>query len=581
MKVALYARFSSDNQREQSITDQYRVCEDYVARQRDWTVVHRYKDEAISGTQDATGREGYRQMLSDAQARRFDVLVVHDLSRLSRDSVETEQARRRLVHWGVRLVTVADGIDTEHEGHELMSGFKGLMNQQFLKDLAKNTRRGMVGQVLKGNHGGGRTYGYRLVPQFHSTDKDPYGQPKRIGSRLEIDPEQARWVKWIFVQYAEGMSPIKIVDELNRLGVQPPGVNFRRRSALKPTWCASALYGNVKFGLGLLNCSTYKGELVWGKSKWPKDPDTKKKRRFLCPEAEWIKTPAEHLRIVDDDLWARVRLRQLAINQASSTIRAALHANARTGRRPKYLFSGLLVCGQCGRKFIVVNPREYGCSGWKYRGLSVCQNTIKVERALAESVLLAAIQNDLFNEEGYAVVRQEVAHLLAARRRKGLNLTDMKARLVQVEQAIAHLVEAIKQGIITTSTKAELVKLEGEQQQLQESLGSTQSKADKVTEFIPDLIGRFKGAVADLATVTQRNVDKARGDLRILMGEQIYLHPTADGQERFLTAEVSGDYEGLYRLVTGKNKFGGGQGSFNLFSPTIRVELRPPKRKTA
>ena len=195
MRVALYARFSSENQREQSITDQYRVCENYVARHNDWVITERYKDEAISGTQDDTGRNGYRDMLADVKARRFDVLVVHDLSRLSRDSVETEQTRRRLVHWGVRLIAIGDGVDTQNEGHELMSGFKGLMNQQFLKDLARHVRRGMVGQVLKGYHGGGRTYGYRLIPEYHPTDKDPYGQPKRIGSRLEIDPDQAKWLK--------------------------------------------------------------------------------------------------------------------------------------------------------------------------------------------------------------------------------------------------------------------------------------------------------------------------------------------------------------------------------------------------
>jgi hypothetical protein len=60
IRIALYARFSSDNQREQSITDQYRVCEEYIARHPEWTIVHRYKDGAISGTQDAAGRAGYR-----------------------------------------------------------------------------------------------------------------------------------------------------------------------------------------------------------------------------------------------------------------------------------------------------------------------------------------------------------------------------------------------------------------------------------------------------------------------------------------------------------------------------------------
>ncbi|MCS6306003.1 MAG: recombinase family protein [Nitrospira sp.] len=561
MNVALYARFSSENQREQSITDQFRACEDYVVRHSDWVITHRYKDEAISGTHDARGRAGYRLMLDDAKARAFDALVVFDLSRLSRDSVETEQTRRRLVHWGIRLIAIGDGVDSQNEGHELMSGFKGLMNQQFLKDLARHVRRGMAGQVLKGYHGGGRTYGYRLVPEYHPTEKDPYGQPQRIGSRLEIDPEQARVVQRIFQEFVEGVSPVKIVERLNAEGVPPPGVAFRRRSMLKPTWCASALYGNPRFGLGLLNCHTYKGELIWGKSKWPKDPDTKRKRRLLCDESEWIRTPAEHLRIIDDTLWGRVKERQASINQASAAIRTALHANARTGRRPKYLFSGLLTCGMCGRKFIVISPTEYACSGWKYRGLSVCQNTIKVSRQVVESRLLSAIQHDLFTEEGFAIVKQEVARLLAERRRQTPDISQAKARLTKVEQEITNLVEAVKLGVVTSSTKAELVKLEAEQQRLQDTLKRTQSKADQVTAFLPDVIRRFKAAVENLATVTQHSVDKTRGILRDLMGAQIVLHPTADGSTRYLTAEVSGDYAGLYRLVTGKNKFGGGEGS--------------------
>lgn len=188
-------------------------------------------------------------------------------------------------------------------------------------------------------------------------------------------------------------------------------------------------------------------------------------------------------------------------------------------------------------------------------------NTITVLRHLVESLLLAAISRDLFTEEGYAVVRRELMRLLAERRRRSPDLTDTTARLAQVEQEIAHLVEAIKQGIFTTSTKTELVKLEGEQQQLQERLQRTQFKADRIVDFVPDLIERFKAAVADLATVTQHNVDRARSTLQQLMGKEIVLHPTADGEERYLTAEVSGDYGGLYRLITGKNKFGGGHGS--------------------
>ena len=158
-------RFSSENQREASIDDQFRNCETYADRQHGWEIIHRYEDNAVSGSQNASGRTGYRQMLADALEKRFDVLLVDDFSRLSRDQVETETARRRLIHWGVRLIGVSDGIDTAAKGHKMLSGFKGIMNEVFLDGLRDKTRRGMVGQVLKGYHGGGRSYGYRLVQE--------------------------------------------------------------------------------------------------------------------------------------------------------------------------------------------------------------------------------------------------------------------------------------------------------------------------------------------------------------------------------------------------------------------------------
>jgi hypothetical protein len=71
----------------------------------------------------------------------------------------------------------------------------------------------------------------------------------------------------------------------------------------------------------------------------------------------------------------------------------------------------------------------------------------------------------------------------------------------------------------------------------------------------------FKTLIEDLANVTQLQVDRARGLLRVLLGREIVLHPCADGAERYLTAEVTGDYAGLLRLVIGQNKSGGGQGS--------------------
>jgi DNA invertase Pin-like site-specific DNA recombinase len=145
MRVALYGRYSSEGQREASIDDQFRNCQTYAARQVGWTITNRYHDKAISGSHGADGRPGYRQMLADAKLKRFDILLVDDLSRLSRDQVETERARRSLVHWGIRLIGVSDGIDTAAKGHKMLSNFKGIMNEVFLDDLRDKTHRGMVG----------------------------------------------------------------------------------------------------------------------------------------------------------------------------------------------------------------------------------------------------------------------------------------------------------------------------------------------------------------------------------------------------------------------------------------------------
>ena len=136
-----------------------------------------------------------------------------------------------------------------------------------------------------------------------------------------------------------------------------------------------------------------------------------------------------------------------------------------------------------------------------------------------------------------------------------------RARLQDIEGKIANIMAAIEAGILTPSTKSALEQAEAERARLKELLERKPRQAERVLTFLPDAIGRFKALIDDLANPTQLQVDKARAALRGLLGKEILLHPTADGMERYLTAEIAGDYGGLLRLETGKNKFGGGQGS--------------------
>ena len=171
LRAVIYARYSSDNQREASIEDQLRLCKERVAREG-WELVQVYRDAALSGA--STLRPGYQALLEGAREAAFDVVVAEALDRLSRDQEDVAALFKRLRFAGIRLVTLAEG-----EISELHVGLKGTMNALFLKDLADKTRRGLRGRVAAGRSPGGRCYGYDVVRQL-----DPNGEPVRGERRI-------------------------------------------------------------------------------------------------------------------------------------------------------------------------------------------------------------------------------------------------------------------------------------------------------------------------------------------------------------------------------------------------------------
>src|ERR1700737_81415 len=201
-KVALYARYSTDNQSVVSIEDQFRICREHAGRER-WQVVDTYHDAAISGAS-VILRPGVQSLLQDAQRGRFDIVLAEALDRVSRDQAAGATLFKHLRFAGVQIVTLAEG-----EISELHVGLKGTMNALFLKDLAMKTHRGLRGRVEKGKAGGGLCYGYRVVK-----NRDANGEPIR-GDR-EIVADEAEIVRRIFRAFAAGKSPKAIAVELNR-----------------------------------------------------------------------------------------------------------------------------------------------------------------------------------------------------------------------------------------------------------------------------------------------------------------------------------------------------------------------------
>jgi DNA invertase Pin-like site-specific DNA recombinase len=358
-RVALYARYSSDNQREASVEDQLRLCRQHAEREG-WTVVESYHDRAISGA--SLIRPGIQALMQEAQRGGFDIVLAEALDRISRDQEDVAGVYKRMTFAGVKVVTLSEGEITH-----LHVGLKGTMNALFLKDLADKTRRGLRGRVEKGKSGGGLCYGYDVAKRV-----DGNGEPVR-GERT-INEGEAVIVRRIFREFADGKSPRAIARDLNAEGIPGPRGDI---------WMDTTIRGHVNRGTGLINNELYVGRLVWNRLRYIKDPDTGKRVSRLNPQSEWIVQEVPELRVIDDALWdcAKQRQAELARRYGASIegVRAH-HANRLSGmHRKRHLLSGLLTCGVCGGSYAILVKDRYGCSNHYRRGACTNGHTIRRE----------------------------------------------------------------------------------------------------------------------------------------------------------------------------------------------------------
>ncbi len=544
MRAVIYARYSSENQREASIEDQARNCE-RSSQQHHLQITQRFFDEAMSGAK--SDRPGYVALLEAARNREFEVIIVDEVSRLWRDQEEQWRAVKLLEFLGIHILGVSDGINTQAGGYRLLLSIRGAMNEEARREVAWRTHRGQEGQARKGYSAGGRLYGYRNVPEFHLTERDHLGRPVVAAVRREVDPEQAKWVLWIFERYADGWAPRKIADELNQQGVPSPGSTWARKETRRcKGWAASSIYGDQKKGFGVLFNPLYVGKYVWNRTKRVINPDTKGRQHKLRDESEWVTNEIPELRIVPDDLWRRVQARRR--REASE---AAARGKRPGGRPPRYLLSGFLKCGVCGGSYVMMNERYYGCATHKDRGSTICPNNKRVSRAVAEQKLLAGVKQKLLSPENIKLFRKELARAMSEDGESDRADTKRK-RLVQVEHEIANIVLAIKGGAYSQALQIELARLETESERLNETAKVPRGAA-QVLDLLPEAIEEYRKAIEQLEEFARQenDVETARELLRPLLGaDKIPLTPTHDGH---LDAELPPLYSALRLSAVGDN----------------------------
>ena len=524
-RVALYARYSSDNQREASIEDQLRLCREHVARER-WQIVESYQDAAVSGAS-TVQRRGIQQLLRDAQRGLFDVVLAEALDRISRDQADVATLYKHLKFAGVTIVTLAEG-----EISELHVGLKGTMNALFLKDLAMKTHRGLRGRVEKGKAGGGLCYGYKVLKKL-----DANGEPIR-GDR-EIIPEEAEIVRRIFREFASGKSPKAIAVDLNTEGVRGP---------LGRAWGDTSIRGHRSRGTGIINNELYAGVLVWNRMRFVKDPSTGKRVSSPNPEAEWIRTKVPHLRIVDDELWNAARARQTQI----SAIFGPNPANTREGRakrlhlanRPASLLAGLLVCGCCGGKVGIIVPERLGCLNHHRRG--TCNNNRTILREKLEVRVLDGLRERLVSAKAvedavraYAEETNRINH-----ERRAQQEADRRT-LAKIERAIAGIISAIEDGMYQPSMKARMDDLERQKAEINARL--SQAPAN-VPDVHPNIATNYSRNVARFAEALDDpdGGQQAAEALRSLIGAVVLKPGEKRGQ---VHAELRGELMGILEIA--------------------------------
>lgn len=474
-RAALYARYSSDNQREASIEDQLRLCRERAEREG-WQIAECYTDAAISGASMIL-RPGIKTLLADAQEARFDVVLAEALDRLSRDQEDIAALFKRLRFAGVRIVTLSEGtVD------ELHVGLKGTMNALFLRDLAAKIRRGQSGRVISGFSAGGLSYGYRVVKKL-----DERGEPIR-GLR-EVDEEQAGIIQRIFQEFASGRSARTIAAGLNREGIPSP---FGRE------WGASTINGNLKRRSGILYNEAYIGLLVFNRVQMVKDPETGKRISRPNPPEQWQVVEAPHLRIVSDELWNAVQTRKKLYGGTR------LHQR----RRPKHMFSGLVRCGCCGATYTIKSQDQLACTAHRERG--TCENNRTVRVPDLERRVLEGIKQRLLAPDAVA---EFLAEYHAERKRLNAKMRhdrqQIGKRLANLERQIANIIDAIADGVATTGMKSRLIEMEAEKERLAADLAAI-SDASDVVELHPASIEVYRRRIAELQEALHSGEDDRR-----------------------------------------------------------------------
>ena len=326
--VALYIRLSKEDETEgpsQSVTNQKSLLEEFVKEHR-LAVYDTYIDDGWSGT--SFDRPAFQRMIADIEAKKVNMVITKDLSRLGRDYIMTgHYMERYFPERRVRYISLLDGIDTgvESTANDI-TPFRAIMNDMYAKDISKKIKSVKRDKQRKGQFIGGKPmYGYKM----HPTEKN----------KIVIDEEVAPIVRRIFAMALDGMSCRKIATTLNEEGVPTPATYANLPVGNPGPY--TGLWSSERIS-DMLQNETYIGNMVQGRMV---KISYKSKKCLRQPRENWVVVENTHEPLIDKETFQKVRL----------LVESRRHTRSRTY---DFLLKGIIFCHECGYPLATLNRKN-------------------------------------------------------------------------------------------------------------------------------------------------------------------------------------------------------------------------------
>ena len=492
MNAVIYARFSSDRQREESIEGQLRECRAYAER-KGISITGEYIDRAKSASKDTAKREEFLRMVKDSAKRQFDAVLVWKLDRFARNRYDSAHYKNTLRKNGVKVISATEAIAEGPEGIILESMLEG-MAEYYSAELSEKVKRGHTENALKKQSNGGTTpFGYNVVDH-----------------KLAVDPVTAPVVLEIYQRYADGETIREILEDLNRKGI-------RTRKGMKFQYSSFTT---------MLQNRVYIGEYVYGKRHKENGEFVKNENPIVIPDS----VPA----IVPKELFDRVQARRAKNKHAPGT------ANA---KKERYLLTTKLFCGKCGALMVGESGKSktgavhhyYKCG--KAKREKTCDRKA-VRKDWIENIVVKYTMLMLMND---TLMERLTVRLVEIQGEESREIKLMRQRLVEVENGIENLLNAIMSGVNSVSIKNKLNALEAEQAQLEASISKEEAEHPILTkEQISFFLHRYRETNTNDRIERQRLIDCFVNSVYLYEDKMVLIFNYKDGAKTITFDELNG-----------------------------------------